>query len=149
MDAFVASFLSILPVMGARSSGNFSDFSVVLFAILSASAIPLFWSEDQQSFTGEPALSILVSSFWMACTIAPLLFVNMSSVTLESVAKLRFQQLSDFERTNLRHARSGFLVSFCCSSSMISFVLRSRTVFKENPSKLSPKVLYPELVYIL
>jgi hypothetical protein len=44
MDAFVASFLSIPPVMGARSSGNSSGFSLALFAILSASAIPLFWS---------------------------------------------------------------------------------------------------------
>jgi hypothetical protein len=128
--------------MEAHSSGNSSDFSVILFAILSASAIPLFWSEDHHSFTGEPSLSILVSSFWMACTVAPLLFVNMFSVTLKSVVKLRFEQLSNFERTNLRHARSGFLVPFCCSSSMISFVLK-------NTSKLSPKVLYSQLIYIL
>jgi hypothetical protein len=39
MDAFVASFLSILPVMGTRSCGNSSGFSLALFAIFSALAI--------------------------------------------------------------------------------------------------------------
>ncbi|KAJ3621591.1 hypothetical protein MTP99_003707 [Tenebrio molitor] len=88
MDAFVTSFLSILPVMGARSSGNSSSFSLALFAILSASAIPLCWSEDHYSFTVKPSSWILFSSLWMTCAVPPLLFINMSSATLESVRKL-------------------------------------------------------------
>jgi hypothetical protein len=88
MDAFVSSFLSILPVMGTRSSGNSSGFSLALFAIFSALAIPLFWSEDYHNFTAEPSFSTLVSSLWMVRAVPPLLFINMSSASLESVAKL-------------------------------------------------------------
>jgi hypothetical protein len=76
------------PSDGARSSGNFSGFSLALSAILSSWAIPLFWSEDHHNFTADPSFSILVSSLWMARAVLPLLFVNMSSATLESVAKL-------------------------------------------------------------
>jgi hypothetical protein len=76
------------PSDGARSSGNSSGFSLALFAIFSAWAIPLFWSEDHHNFTAEHSFSILVSSLWMVRAVPPLLFVNMSSATLESVAKL-------------------------------------------------------------
>jgi hypothetical protein len=76
------------PSDGARSSGNSSGFSLALFAIFFAWAIPLFWSEDHHNFTADPSFSILVSSLWMARAVLPLLFVNMSSATLESAAKL-------------------------------------------------------------